>query len=185
MKKPERVWYVAYGSNVNEARFRRYITGDADHHGCRDHTPPAASKWTVAPLQLRFAGESRRWGGGVCFVDPDPSTVAYVRAWDITAEQFEDVFHQENRRAPDDVFDWTAVDADGATMGTSWYARILHVDLPFASATHPALTFTWAKPMPLNDPAPAYYDTIAAGLADHPDLPDPAIRTYLNNANLA
>lgn len=177
---PKRVWYVAYGSNVNEQRFLRYLNGDSDHVGARDSTPPVASHWTTAPLHLRFAGESQRWGGGVCFVDPDPDATAFVRAWDITAEQFEDVCAQENRRSIGEPFDWAAVMAGPTVIGSSWYAQILPVELPFASAEQPALTFTWTTRFPLNAPSPTYRDTIASGLADHPDLSPEQIATYLD-----
>mgnify|MGYP003695111303 FL=1 len=178
--QPQRVWYVAYGSNVNEQRFLRYLLGDSDHVGARDATPPRRSKWTTAPLQLRFAGESQRWGGGVCFVDPDPLATAYVRAWDITAQQFEDVFAQENRRAIGEPFHWPTVMHSATMIGTSWYAQILPVQLPSIADDQPALTFTWTTRFPLNAPAPAYRDTITSGLADHPDLSPVHIADYLN-----
>ena len=178
--KPPRVWYVAYGSNVNEQRFLRYLVGDSDHVGARDATSPRRNKWTTAPLQLRFAGESQRWGGGVCFVDPDPDAIAYVRAWDITAEQFEDVFAQENRRAIGEPFDWSAAIAGAVVPGASWYAQILPVALPSVAEDQPALTFTWTTRFPLNTPAPAYRDTISAGLADHPDLSPAQVEAYLD-----
>jgi hypothetical protein len=180
ISKPQRVWYVAYGSNVNEQRFLRYLVGDSDHVGARDATPPRRSRWTTAALQLRFAGESQRWGGGVCFVDPDPSATAYVRAWDITAEQFEDVFAQENRRALGEPFDWPAAMQGTTASGASWYGQILPVDLPFVDDDQPALTFTWTTRFPLNTPASAYRDTISAGLADHPDLSPAETNAYLD-----
>jgi len=160
----------------------RYLEGDNDHTGARDSTPPRQGKWTTAPLQLHFAGESKRWGGGVCFVDRDEAAVSYVRAWNITAEQFEDVFAQENRRPVGSDFDWEAVAAGDAIIGTSWYAQLLHVDLPFATPEQPALTFTWTDRFRLNPPAKAYRDTIATGLADHPDLSSTDLEHYLPNA---
>lgn len=177
--RPERVWYVAYGSNVNEARFLRYLEGDDSHRGARDATPPAQSTWTTAPLRLCFAGESIRWGGGVCFVDPDPEATAFVRAWDISAEQFEDVFAQENRLADPPAIDWEALAAGPVAIGESWYARIVPVELDFATPEQPALTFTWIQQLPLNLPAAVYRDTIAAGLVDHPGLSPAAIEAYL------
>jgi len=179
---PERVWYVAYGSNINESRFLRYLEGDDNHVGARDATHPIDARFAVAPLRLRFAGESKRWGGGVCFVNPDPAGTAYVRAWNITAEQFEDVFAQENGRPVGESFPWETAMAAAAVIGSRWYARVLHVDLPFATAEQPALTFTWTTPLPLNQPAPAYRETVAAGLSEHPDLTPAMIDTYLTSA---
>ena len=176
---PDRVWYVAYGSNVNGARFQRYLSGDKNHPGARDATPPARGEWTTAPLQLRFAGESQRWGGGVCFVDPDPSATAYVRAWDITREQFEDVFSQENRRSVGEPLDWHSVLTEPTVVGTSWYSLVLPIALPIDQGEQPALTFTWTNRFPLNAPSPAYRDTIASALIDHPGLAAADLDRYL------
>ena len=176
---PERVWYVAYGSNINKTRFLRYLEGDEGHVGARSAVHPVEGRFVTAPLQLRFAGESQRWGGGVCFVDPDPAATAYVRAWDVTAEQFEDVFAQENRRAIGQPFDWAAAMAGTAVIGESWYSRVVRLDLPFASDAHPAMTFTWTKSLPLNPPSAAYRDTIVAGLQEHPELSAADIERYL------
>ena len=98
---------------------------------------------------------------------PDPGGAAYVRAWSITAQQFEDVFAQENRRPVGEPFDWTPVLAGDTTIGNSWYARVLRLDVPFASESQPALTFTWNTRLQLNPPVAAYRDTIARGLAEH------------------
>lgn len=183
-ERPERVWYVAYGSNVNRARFLRYLEGDDSHAGARDPAPPADDRWAVAPLRLCFANRSRRWGGGVCFVEPDPEGSTHVRAWDITAEQFEDVFAQENRSTGDVSLDWAAVaKGEPTVVGNGWYGRVLPIELPMATPDHPAVTFTWAERMPHNPPATAYRDTIADGLADHPGLSPAAIRSYLDAAS--
>jgi hypothetical protein len=160
----------------------RYLEGDDGHAGARDATPPADGRFAIAPLQLRFAGESTRWGGGVCFVDPDAAASAHVRAWDVTAEQFEDVFAQENRRPVGSPFDWETVRTAGGVIGDSWYARVVPVDLPFASPDQPAMTFTWSTPLPLNPPSAAYRDTIVNGLAEHPDLTPSEIDAYLDAA---
>ena len=170
---------MAYGSNVNRTRFMRYLEGDESHVGARDASAPTNDVWAVAPLDLRFAGMSQRWGGGVCFVDPNPHGHAYIRAWEVTAEQFEDIFAQENRRAIGEPFDWQAVSQGPAVIGSGWYGQVLHVDLPLATAKQPALTFTWSKPLPLNPPSFAYRETVAAGLAEHPNLSPTQINGYL------
>ena len=181
--RPERVWYVAYGSNIDETRFLRYLNGDAGHPGARDATPPRDSRFATAPVQLRFAGESQRWGGGVCFVDTDPGATAHVRAWDISAEQFEDVFAQENRRTIGEPFDWEAALSGDAVIGDSWYARVLRLDLDFASPNHPAMTFTWNRRLPLNAPAAAYRDTVVNGLRENTALSPAEIDAYLAAAS--
>jgi len=161
----------------------RYLAGDKDHVGARDASVPRQDRFARAPLQLRFAGTSTRWGnGGVCFVDLDPSGDAIVRAWDVTAEQFEDVFAQENRQPVGMPLDWSAIVAKPTEITPTWYGLVVPVDLPFASSTQPALTFTWKTPLPLNPPAAAYRGTIERGLADHPDLSPDDIAAYLDAA---
>lgn len=179
---PSRVWYVAYGSNIDRTRFLRYLTGDADHTGARDATPPVEDRYATAPLRLRFAGESSRWGGGVCFVDPDPDATVYVRAWDITAEQFEDVFAQENRGEIGTPLPWDAMAHGPTEVGGRWYGLVVPVDLPFASPGHPAYTFTWTTQFHRNPPSPAYRETIERGLANHPDLSPASLGRYLDDA---
>lgn len=183
---PGRVWYVAYGSNVNRDRFTAYL------NEARDPTPPSADRFAQVPLRLCFGNRSTRWkGGGVCFVFPDPDSRCWVRAWNITAEQFEDVFAQENRLAIASPIDWAAVAAlapvpDGhLDIGTSWYRRILRLapgELGLPADSDVALTFTSARPIELNPPHGDYRSTIATGLADHGDLDPEEIDAYLNDA---
>lgn len=166
----------------------RYLTGDDDHTGARDPTPPIEGRFATASLRLHFAGESKRWGGGVCFVDPDPTATAYVRAWDITAEQFEDVFAQENRGTVGTPLPWEAMSWEGGSQGPTeaggrWYGLVLPVDLPFATNNHPAYTFTWTTRFDRNPPAAAYRQTIERGLAGHPELSPAELASYVNAAS--
>ena len=70
---PDRVWYVAYGSNLYEARFLAYLKGCGDdepwgpHRGAADQSPPVANRRVEVPHPVRFGGNSQRWGGGCCF----------------------------------------------------------------------------------------------------------------------
>ena len=162
----------------------RYLQGDDDHVGARDSTPPIADHFATAPLELHFAGESKRWGGGVCFVEPDPAATAYVRAWDITAEQFEDVFAQENQGDVGAALPWQAMSKGQTEAGGRWYGLVVPVGLPFASAEHPAYTFTWTKPFDRNPPSLAYRQTIERGFVDHPDLSPDVLASYLDAAAL-
>lgn len=190
--RPSRVWYLAYGSNVNPDRFRLYLEGGTTEAGARDRTPPARSVFVRVPVRLRFALESTRWnGGGVAFVSPsdDAERWAWARAWDITAEQFEDVFAQENRGSIGTELPWQALlAATSLDVGERWYRRILRFDLAELEALapgQPAMTFTWASEAPLNPPGPEYRGTIARGLADHPELDAEAIDAYLDASTLA
>lgn len=188
--RPERVWYVAYGSNLCEARFLRYIRGGPPESGARDTTAPRRSVFTRAALELRFAHQSVRWnGGGVAFVDPadpgDPhrTTRAHVRAWDLTVEQFEDVFAQENRLDIPTPLPWDELLQNGeAAVGSGWYRRLLSLsiadlDIPDLD-TQPVITFTWPSPVPHNAPDPDYLATIRRGLSEG-GLDASAIGEYL------
>ena len=65
----DRVWYVAYGSNLGTDRFRCYLVGgrpdggNRTYVGCRDATAPARTFSLELPGALVFAGESGVWGG--------------------------------------------------------------------------------------------------------------------------
>lgn len=182
--RPDRVWYLAYGSNVNEARFLRYLQGGPPEPGARDATPAARSAWCQVPYRLTFGLESQRWdGGGVAFLDAsevradEPTT---VRAWDITSEQFEDVCMQENRGVVGTALDWQALAAGPVNLaGSSWYRHVLPVgglDLP---VDQPALTFTSPVAVPANPAHDSYLNTIRSGLAEHPGLSSDDIDSYL------
>lgn len=176
---PLRVWYLAYGSNMNEARFMRYITGDATTPGCRDMTPPRTSRWLHADVELHFAGTSTRWGAGVAFVNRSASESAKVRAWDITFEQFEDVFAQENRLAIPHQLSAEACDQADSTVGSGWYCRILRFP-EFDTENHPAMTFTWDEQLRPNPPSVTYLETIRSGLLENPGASAREIDTYLS-----
>lgn len=188
-----RVWYLAYGSNISPRRLGLYLDGAVAESGARNSTPPPRSCFVQVPLKLTFAKRSQRWnGGGVAFVTPTPAgddTTAWVRAWDLTAEQFEDVWAQENRVKVGTEFPWPKVLGRTETIiGTGWYRRVLNLDVPELEQLapgQPALTFTWSSPEASNPPNLEYRATIATGLNDNPGLDADAIRAYLDAATLA
>ncbi len=106
----QRIWYVAYGSNLAMARFRCYLSGgrpdgaSRDYSGCRDASEPARTVGVEVPGTLAFAEESGVWGGGMAFYDSAGAGVVACRAHLITAEQFADVVAQELRRPPGGEF---------------------------------------------------------------------------------
>lgn len=182
--QPTRVWYLAYGSNINAARFLRYLQGGPPEPGARDATPPLSSAWTTVPHRLMFGLESKRWnGGGVAFLDTaeaGSAASAIVRAWDITTEQFEDVCAQENRTDVGTPLDWAALAKGPVTLDhASPYRYVLPVAVDGLPIDQPAITFTSPEPIPPNPPGETYLNTIRAGLADHPDLNAEAVDAYL------
>ena len=179
---PNRVWYLAYGSNVNEQRFLRYLQGDDSHLGARDSSEPTESVWAQLPFELTFERQSQRWkGGGVAFVHPSAEHTAWFRAWNISGEQFEDVFAQENRTPVGTGLDWNAIASGSVDVGTGWYRRIMatsETDLGDISG----LTFTTADRQTMSTPSPDYAETIAAGLKENPHLSPHEADAYLQIA---
>ena len=77
------VWYVAYGSNMNAARFACYISGgrprggSRTYLGCRDQSPPRRDVGIHLGGGITFAGSSTVWGGGIAFYDPHSKVEDY------------------------------------------------------------------------------------------------------------
>ncbi|QYG92152.1 histone deacetylase [Iamia sp. SCSIO 61187] len=168
------VWYVAYGSNRSADRLRAYLAGasgpDAPygaHRGCGDPTPPRADRWLALDRRVTFRGTSRRWGGGVAFLDldPTPGTETPARAWLLALDQVADLVAQEARLAtaphPDAL---GAIPPGGRfALGGGWYDTVLRLS---DVEGRPALTVTTAQPLPATEPTSAYLSTLAAGLAE-------------------
>lgn len=118
--------------------------------------------------RLLFAGESRWWGGGgVAFIDPDPSeATTLARAYLITAEQFQDVLAQESGREVGSEVDLAAVASGGSSiLGSGNYDRVVHV----GHRDWPMLTFTTPRSvaeLSPNPPGQAYRDTIVRGIVE-------------------
>ena len=106
----QRIWYVAYGSNLATARFRCYLSGgrpaggSRDYVGCRDPSDPTRIEGVEVPGGLVFAGASRVWHGGMAFYDRAAPGVVAGCAYLVTTEQFADVAAQELRRPPGGEF---------------------------------------------------------------------------------
>lgn len=166
------VWYVAYGSNMVAERLQAYLEGATDtcelgrrfgaHRGCADPTPPRADRWITLDRAVRFRGRSRRWGGGVAFLDldPTPGAATPARAWLIGLDQMAELAAQEGRLdvAPTGLADIPP----GGTLaiGGGWYDTVLR--LPDIDG-RPALTITTGQALPETDPTEAY--TAVLGLA--------------------
>jgi hypothetical protein len=164
----ERVWYVAYGSNLSLARFRCYLAGGRpaggmrEYAGCRDKREPERIVSLDVPGGVVFAGESRTWGGGMAFYDATAPGRVACRAYLVTTEQLGDVAAQEMRRPPGGEF---ARDLAGLlgdvesvhTMGPGRYETITRLGMrdgvPMFTVTHgdvaelepaaPSATYLW------------------------------------------
>lgn len=185
---PERVWYVAYGSNMLTGRLHYYLAGGRPpgaartYPGCRDPRPPAESRPVTLPGGVFFALESASWTGGMAFYDPDRAGPTAGAAYLITAGQFADLAAQEMHREPGaDLPLAEVVRAGRLTLGPGRYETLLCTG---TLDGHPMLTFTcpWRSgevaPAP---PAPTYLDMLAAGLRETHRWDDGRIAAYLGN----
>jgi hypothetical protein len=172
----ERVWYVAYGSNLALGRFRCYLAGGRPvggarvYPGCRDSRDPERIVGVEVPGRLVFAGESKVWGGGSAFYDPAAPGRVAGRAYLLTPDQLGDVAAQEMRREPGGEFarDLAGLLPDVDTvhaMGPGRYETVArlgeHDGQPMFTVTHGTI----ADLTPVAPTAP-YLRWITAGLIE-------------------
>jgi hypothetical protein len=172
----ERVWYVAYGSNLALDRFRCYLAGGRPeggarvYAGCRDHSDPRRVAGVHVPGGLVFAGTSRVWGGGSAFYDHAAAGCVAGRAYLLTADQLGDVAAQEMRREPGGEFarELAALlpDVDTLrTMGPGRYETVVRLGerdaLPMFTVTHDL-----AADLEPTAPTAPYLRWIATGLTE-------------------
>ena len=168
----QRLWYVAYGTNLSRDRFRMYLqggrpVGGARHHpGCSRPAGPQQRRVADDPGRIRFVGVSSIWGGGMAVYDARAAGEVAARAYLITAEQFVDVLAQEMRLEPGLDVDLAPVQETGwHSLGPGRYQTLAHLgsrdDLPM-------LTFTSADvdDHPVNAPSEGYLRTMARGLQE-------------------
>lgn len=127
-----RVFYVCYGSNMSEWRFREYL---------HDSKRPLTSYRVNLARDVYYAGHNSRWGGGVAFLNMDKFSAKKIyRAYDVSLDEFTHLFSRENGyvRGPlpwNMILSQEVTDVDGAYF----YGRV--INLGTIDGT-PALTFT-------------------------------------------
>ena len=166
-KKQSYVWYVGYGSNLCEERFRCYICGGrfkwggSNAAGCTDKSLPKRNKSFWIPYRLYFAKESSCWERkGVAFITPNKESNENKRTmgrmWKITCEQYEEVRNQE---------------------GKCWYNHEIYLgeedNLPIRTITNQGIL------TPYNQPSEEYLRTIALGLKETFSMTNEDIVRYL------
>ena len=191
--KKNYVWYVAYASNLRQARFLTYILGGTTpggkrpQRGCNDRSLPIRDEALTIPNGLYFGGASPVWGGPPAFItlQPGPKPTK-ARAYLITVEQFWDIVQDENHLSnPVTSLDLEGVRRQGSAVleeiryTPSEYSRIVYCgDLE----GRPMFSFTGADlHAETKPPRPAYIQTIAIGLAESHGLDDHAITAYLED----
>ncbi len=166
------VWYAAYGSNCSPVRLLAYLRGSRAPNsaiveaGATDPSPPAATAACELPHAVRFAGKSRKWGGGVAFLEHAQSEVPSLgRRHLITWSQLDDVVAQESRRPSTPLPIAELNPGDRLNVGDGPYDNLVALD-PVDGV--PVITFT--SPTPPEDrepcaPSETYLRTILGGLA--------------------
>ena len=181
----QRLWYVAYGTNLSRARFQVYLHGGRplggarDYPGARDPLAPERDFGLMIPGGLRFLGASSVWGGGLAVYDPRAAGEVAARAYLITAEQFVDVLAQEMRLQPGLAVDLAPMqEARWHSYGPGCYQTVVSLG---AREGLPMLTFTCAEvdDRPANPPSESYLRTMALGLRESHGWTRSQIGAYL------
>ncbi|QKW62384.1 histone deacetylase [Streptomyces sp. NA03103] len=170
-RRPARVWYTSYGSNMHLARLAAYIKGGRppgaarEYPGCRNRAMPTRSIPVELTGAMYFATESPVWGGGRAFYDPHATGRVLARAHLVTVQQFADIAAQEMYRAPGADLDLV----DALTLGRDVLGEGRYETLVCAGQVDdmPVLTFT--APWGMDDvqwvpPSSAYVRFLASGL---------------------
>lgn len=160
------VWYACYGSNINYRRFMIYINGDKDEKfgnkiGCSDKTEPAEKRKYIFSNSIYFAGESKRWGGGMAFLDYENLGKAYGKIYKIKIKQFIDILEQEQT--------------------CKLYDAILLIDY---IQDLPVFTFTAKNKLTelLNEPSSNYQNIIKEGILDlYKEIDPDDLKDYFKN----
>jgi len=173
------VWYASYGSNCERSRFMLYLQGGrrpgthGEHRGARNPSPPIDSAPVEFPTQVAFAGKSKRWGGGVAFLEHQvrPNMPgALGRRYLITKEQFDDVAAQESHRPTAPVSIDQLDQGKVSAIGSGWYDGLLALE-PVDGT--PVVTFTSPHPPEATKaaaPSIDYLATIVTGLGQVHDI---------------
>lgn len=178
------IWYAAYGSNLCESRFLRYIDAATRPGNDADALPVWLER---DDLDLFFAHASKRWSGqGVAFVRSveavhTSASPTVFRLYLLTRSQFEDLHGQEcaletpialPKNLPGDLEHVDPVDR--------LYGRVL--GLGQHEDGLPLLTITTSREFQEpNPPSKEYLRTIAKGLTETCGWSQPESASYLSS----
>lgn len=184
------LWYAAYGSNLDPARFDCYLHGGCPpgatrtYPGTREGTPPLDRRPYAMAGRLVFAWHSPTWGGAVAFHDPAGGSEVLSTAYLLTNGMFSDVVEQEMWRDPGADHDLVEVLANGRHVLGPGHYETLHLVGEIDGT--PVVTFSADDPGRLEpgDPAPAYLATMARGLRRGHRMSDDEIVGYLSGCGL-
>lgn len=180
------VWYASYGSNMLSSRFYCYIEGGMatgslqPEAGCADKSLPLVSKNIILRHNLYFAKVSKKWDGGVAFIDPNinPLAETFGRMYLIKKSQFAEIVRQENRLPNTPIIDYELAERKGSYVfdeKVTFYNSIIysgkHSDIPI-------LTFSNSAVLKINKPSKKYLVLLVAGILEAMHLESNAIANY-------
>lgn len=180
-----RVWYAAYGSNLDPDRFACYFRGGRPpgatrtYPGVRDRTPEPEVRALTLPGRISFAWHSSTWDGGIAFYEPAEEGQVLACGYLLTLTQFGDVLEQEMWREPGVEHDFTELLTSGQqAVGAGRYETLRTVG-EAAGRTVVTISTVDVATLGLNPPTAAYVSTMATGLRHAHGLSDDAIADYL------
>lgn len=188
-QKSEPVWYLSYGSNLQEERFMCYIQGghpvgsDKDYKGCANKIRPKTWLPDEIRYPLYFAYPSSTWNGGIAFIRTTESreeTPTIARRYLITKGQLEGVAAQENSKCDGDTdyaIDFESLTVNGSlTIGTRLYDYLIL--LGYYNGV-PIITLTTSRTLALLKPSSEYVTVIARGLRETHGMSPEDVCSYL------
>ena len=186
MADNDRIWYIGYGSNIDEQRFLCYIRGGKpeglsnEYIGARDRTLPLLNEATVIHHELYFAKHSAKWNGAVSFIKNASSTnvQTYARRYLISKQQFEDIAKQETGSDDAHTINFKEVIAQGHNIFklSSWYGKIIYLG---TNSGYPSFTITNENDLiEYLKPSDLYLKTIGNGIKTVFKLDNKALIDY-------
>lgn len=172
------VYYLCYGSNLSEGRFREYLARNSADSATRT----LESGVVEIPHDVFYAGHSGRWGGGVAYLNIDEaSEKKKYRAYGLTYAEFGELFSGENGFFDPSDFPWGRVFQERETIvpDAYFYDRVVNLGsvqgrplLSFTSSTRLSdmvgEKVSWPR---LNPPGQRYIDVMARGRNEMLSLP--------------
>ena len=189
----DKIWYVAYGSNINKDRLLKYIDGGLynvtkkAHFGSTDTTKP--SKIAIGHIDKRvyFAKNSPSWEGqAVAFINhiSEPQIRSKCVYYLVSKRQFLDIYLQENGLNPKDASNKGLIDSirieDNFMLGSpeqfTFYGRMVSLG---EKEGIPCYSFTAKEPFEYNTPGKEYVHVIGQGLKQRFNLNSKQAAFYL------
>jgi len=183
--KIKRVYYAAYGSNLNHKRFLCYIRGGTPEgalgydQGCQQNIPLPQDRGAIGiPYALYFSESSKRWQGAVAFLRTKPNKRAKTlgRKYLLTESQFVDVFKQENGIDVNEDLTLNLEKKSSFYVNNHWYGRIIYLGQDRGISI---FTFTGPRKNVLKIPSNNYLKHIIKGLRQVYEMSDLEILKYL------